>query len=274
MILHQRSKRLRPALLLALAASALTLTAFARYQLERVERPASASLREVLLVPPGQVIRQIDLGSHTLAADLLFIRANLYYGQHIATDEKLPWLADFIDVLIEVDPDFKKTYTWGSLATLYYKRQIDSIPEELIERANRILELGMRRFPHDYQFPLRIASNLYYELGDRDGAVPYFQRTASLPDAPPWIAVKLLDIIAKKAKVDGADNDLAREMLLQQIATTDDPNLLGSMKARMANLLPLKQRQEIERLREKLMAEWQADWPALSFDLFLVVREP
>jgi hypothetical protein len=264
---HRRTSGKGLALLLALAASALTLTAFARYQIERVEGPDTASIREVLLVPPGRVIRQIDLGSHTLAADLLFIRANLYYGQHISTDEKLPWLADFIDVLIEVDPDFKKTYTWGSLATLYYKRQIDSIPLEVIERANRILERGMRRFPHDHIFPMRIGFNYYYEVGDREKAVPYFQRAADLPGSPAWIRKKLIDILKN-------DPERARRLLVREAMISDDPNLSPSMQARMAHWLPMKERQRIERLRSKLMTEWQTDWPSLSFDLFLLVREP
>ena len=69
------------------------------------------------MVPPGRVLRQLDLGFHSMMADMMFIRANLYYGKHILTDEQLPWLDNFNDVLLDLDPDFKKAYFWAAMVT-------------------------------------------------------------------------------------------------------------------------------------------------------------
>ena len=174
----------------ALLLTLLGLTALTRIEIKAMPTNSAALAKEVLLLPPGTVIRHIDLGYHGLAADLLFIRANLYYGHHMHTDEQTPWLADFIDSLLVVDPDFKKSYLWGAMVTLYFQRQVDSIPRSRIERANRILEKGMERFPKDSDFPAQIGYNLHYELGDPAASLPYFIQAASLPNAPEWLDEK------------------------------------------------------------------------------------
>jgi tetratricopeptide (TPR) repeat protein len=255
---------------LALAVAAtLGLTAVARVQLtERADEPI-AGLKEVLLVPPGEVIRQIDLGHHSLAADLLFIRANLYYGQHLMSDEQLPWLNDFVEALLTVDPDFKKAYLWSALATVYYQRQIEFVPRELIDRANRILARGQRRFPQDPAFPMRIAFNLYYEAGDAEAALPYFAQAASLPGAPDWLESKLIDLYTKRGSL-----ELARQVLSTVVLSTDDPNLNQAMQDRLAHLMTPEQRRQVADARQALMDQRRDRWGYLPFDLFLVVRDP
>ncbi len=254
---------------IALLCALLCLTGWARARLYGLPRSTTAGLKEVLLVPPGRVIRQVDLGYHSLAADLLFIRANLYYGQHLYTDEQLPWISDFVEVLLQVDPDFKKSYLWGALATTYYKREIDFVPRALVDRANRILERGMRRFPGDHRFPMRIAFNHYYEIGDRNAALPYFHQAAGLPGAPDWLQAMLVDLYTKEGS-----KDLARQILKSLVMSEDDPNLSKAMKDRLAHLMSPGERQAVESARAALMDEWRADYVALPFDLFLVVREP
>ncbi len=188
-----------------------------------VQRAAGDPLRikEVLLLPPGRILRQIDLGYHSLMADMLFIKTNIYYGEKMYGDQETPWLPGFIQSLIEIDPDFKTSYLWGALVTTYYQRQIDDVPLELIERANKILEAGMGRFPGDYRFPMRIAFNLYYELGDTDAALPYFERASQTPGAPTWIKEKLVDIYSKAGR-----QELARRTLSDLLSGTEDPTLI------------------------------------------------
>ena len=253
----------------AVLVCALALTGWARYRLETTDPPATDELREVLLVPPGEVIRRIDLGYHTQAADWLFLWANLYYGHHMYTDERFPWLADFIDILIDVDPDFEKAYLWGAMVTVYNRREIDFVPAELVERANRLLLAGMDRFPEKYIFPMRIAFNLYYELGDPQRAIPYFVRASKLPGAPGWLKKKALDLYSKKG-----DKQLAREMVTAILAETGDQALSDAMHARLQTLLKPEERERLTRVRERLLAEWRSDFEHLPYDLFLLVREP
>jgi len=254
---------------LSLIALALLLAAGGRYALHGLPGTGESGCKEVLLLPPGKVIRRLDLGHHALAADLLFIRTNLYYGHHILGDEQVPWLADFIDVLLRVDPYYKKGYLWGAMATLFPRREMLSTPVELVHRANRILEAGMRRFPGDHRFPMRLAFNHYYELGDADTAIPYFERAASTPGSPGWIREKLVDLYSDKGRL-----EIAKETLLQILSEETDPVLSNVLQARLARVIQKTEREEILAERQALVRRWRERYAYLSFDLFVLIREP
>lgn len=220
------------------------------------------------MLPPGSVIRQLDLGYHSLAADLLFIRANLYYGHHMYTDEQLSWLPQFIDNLVEVDPLFHKAYHWGALVTVFYRREIDVVPRSLVERANRLLEAGMQRFPDDPSFPARIASNLYYELGEVDASLDYFLRAASLPGAEQWVQEKNIDLLSRSGR-----KKAATEVLHRMIALEEDPALSRALRSRMAYLLAEPERKALEQRWRGLLREWKASYPYLDLNLYLLIRD-
>jgi tetratricopeptide (TPR) repeat protein len=226
-------------------------------------------IQEVLLLPPGRILRQIDLGYHSLMADLLFIKANVYYGERMYGDQETPWLPGFIKSLIEIDPDFKTSYLWGALVTTYYKRQIDDVPLELVERANKILEAGMRRFPEDYRFPMRIAFNLYYELGDADAALPYFERAGQMPGAPTWIKEKLADMYSKAGR-----RELARRVMSDLLSGTEDPTLIKALRHRMQVLLTKEETNDLVSKQQSLISDWKERYQYLTFDLYLLIREP
>ena len=245
---------------------ALMFLAAGRLNLVRHEKSKN---KEVLLVPSSEIIRHMDLGHHTLAADLLLIRANIYYGEHMLTDEQLPWLNVFVDVLLGVDPKFKKAYFWSSLVTLYQERKVSNVEKWQVIRANQILAQGMKEYPQDYRFPARIAFNLYYELGELEKSLPYFQQAARLPDAPPWLEAKLVDLYLKKG-----EKQLARKLFESMLADTVEEELSSAMLGRLNLLLDPDTRARLEALRKQLVREWKSDYPYLAFDLFLLVREP
>ncbi len=255
-------------LLAALLMACLALTAWARHQIHLQPVDKSLQLKDVIMVPPGAVLRQIDLGWHSLAADLLFIRANLYYGHHMVTDEQMPWMSDFISILLDLDPDFKKVYLWGAMVTTHFQRQISSVPKELVMRANRILDAGMKRYPDDYRFPMRIAFNLYYELGDSRGAIPFFEQAGNLPGAPEDLREKLVDLYTQKGRL-----EFARQTLQQLIAENADSSLSKSLRDRLVHLMPEDERQAIINWQEQLHQKWQAKFAFIPLDLFLLVQE-
>jgi hypothetical protein len=246
----------------------LLLTGTGRYLLFSRQAKRPVEIKEVLMVPPGEVLRRIDLGYHSLAADLLFIRANLYYGQHILTDEQLPWMSHYIDILLELDPDFKKAYLWGAMVTIYQTRQTEYVSDSTILRANRILERGMTRFPDDHHFPMRIAFNHYYELGDADTAIPYFKRASRIPGSPEWLKQKLVDLYSKKGRL-----ELARRTLAELVMETEDPVLSRALRDRLAALMREDERVKFVASRRAIVEKWRTDYGHVPFDLYLLIRE-
>jgi tetratricopeptide (TPR) repeat protein len=225
--------------------------------------------KEVLLLPPGKVLGALDLGYHSLAADLLFIRANIYYGRHILTDERLPWLNDFTDTLISLDPDFKKAYLWGAMVSMYRKRDSDRIESRYVRRAIAILKKGMLRFPNDYRFPMRIGFNYYYEMSDIEHGIPFFERASKMPGAPAWLREKLVDLYSKRGR-----RALARQMLAELAMEAEDPVLGKALADRLEALYTEPEKKELTVLRRRLVDEWRKDYSYAPFDLFLLVREP
>ncbi len=258
----------RYALISMLVLSCSVVTAATRWLSFRHAATDPLRIKEVLLLPPGRILRQIDLGYHSLMADLLFIKANVYYGEKMYGDQETPWLPGFIKSLIEIDPDFKASYLWGALVTIYYKREIDDLPTELVERANRILEAGMRRFPDDYRFPMRMAFNFYYEMGDADAALPYFERASQTPGAPTWIREKLVDIYSKTGR-----QELARRTLADLLAGTEDPTLIKALHDRMQVLLTRDERKDLLDKQQTLISDWKQRYRYLTFDLYVLIRE-
>lgn len=254
-------------LLLSLLAAAGVLSL--RIRLNALPDDEIARQREVMMVPPGEVLRRLDLGHHSLMADLLFIRANLYYGQHILSDEEFPWLQHLIEVMLSLDPDFKKAYLWAAMVTTFNKRQLVTLDEAAYARANAILARGMARFPDDHRFPLRIAFNLYYNLGQLDEAMPYFERAASLPGAPRWIREKLIDLYAKKG-----DLGMAERVLRQLVGEAEDPVLAQGLRDRLALLTQKASDLEDVRRTERLVKDWEETLYYVPFPLYLTIREP
>ncbi len=221
----------------------------------------------VFLLPPGEVIRSADLGYHSLAADLLFIRANLYYGRHILGDEHMPWLDDFINILLTVDPDFKKAYLWSANVATFRKRGYE-YNKSYSEQAIDILERGMSRFVDDYRFPMRIGFNYYYDLGDAWRGIPYFELASQKPNAPAWLREKLVDLYAKKGRL-----RLARKILAELVMEADDPVLRKGLQDRMTAMMDDTRKEEISRRRATLINEWQDSYGYLPLDLYLLIRE-
>jgi hypothetical protein len=246
----------------------LLIVGWTRIKLNQRPQDQAAKLKEVLMLPPGDVIRQIDLGYHTLAASLLFIRANIYYGHQMANYLETHWLQDFVRILIELDPDFRKIYMWGAMATTYYSRTIDHVPPARIMLANQILALGLERFPDDYKFPMRIGFNFHYEIGDADRAIPFFAQAANKANAPKWLKEKLVDLYSQKGR-----KEIAKNILAELIGESEDPNVTATLRQRMKYILNEDERKKITNLQKRLLHEWKTNFEFIPFDLYLLIRE-
>jgi len=157
---------------------------------------------------------------------------------------------------------------WGAMTSVYRRRVNTESPVEWVLRANRILERGMARFPQDPRFPMRIAFNLHYELGDPEAAVPYFERAARLPGAPAWLRQKLADLYTREG-----NQELALRMVQELAMETEELQLGPALKERMAFLLDAEARAAVQRDRERWLAGWRAGFAHVPVDLYLLLRE-
>ncbi|MFB6262580.1 MAG: hypothetical protein ABEL76_02975, partial [Bradymonadaceae bacterium] len=101
-------------------------------------------------VPPTGLIRSSLLNFDTLAADLVWIRAVLYYGRKRAKRHEPEQLYDYATTVADLDPYFFPVYRWFSHS--YLATRYPPSPDDL-NRVNSFLERGMKHFPADYRLP-------------------------------------------------------------------------------------------------------------------------
>ena len=59
-------------------------------------------------------IRNAGGEAQGFVADLLFLRANMYFVSHLFSDRIFPWLDLYVDTILALDPDNPTVYEWAS----------------------------------------------------------------------------------------------------------------------------------------------------------------
>ena len=122
----------------------------------------------------------MTVGYDNLAADLVWLRAIQYYGEHRLTDLKFDYLGHIFDILTTLDSRFTSAYTFGSLLLA------DDANEP--QRALDLLNKGIRNNPHDWGIPFTKGFIYYVFLKDYDRAGSSFRMASSIEGAPDMVA--------------------------------------------------------------------------------------
>jgi tetratricopeptide (TPR) repeat protein len=152
---------------------------FIQTRIDRVRKPREAIVRELMYFPSGRFVRAATVGYDNLAADLVWLRAIQYYGQHRLTDLKFEYLGHIFDILTTLDPRFIGAYTFGSLLLT------DDAKEP--KRALALLDKGMRNNPHNWRIPFTKGFIYYVFLRDFFKAGKYFEMASTKGGAPEMV---------------------------------------------------------------------------------------
>jgi len=153
---------------------------FIQTRIDRIRKPREAIVRELMYFPSGKFMRVATVGYDNLAADLVWLRAIQYYGQHRLTDLKFEYLGHIFDILTTLNPRFTDAYTFGSLLLA------DDAKEP--ERALLLLDKGMRNNPHNWRIPFTKGFIYYVFLRDFFKAGKYFEMASTKDGAPEMAA--------------------------------------------------------------------------------------
>jgi hypothetical protein len=156
-----------------------------RYQAAEAGRAEDA---ETSYIAPPAVLKVMGLGHQSLVADVLFLRANMYFVNHLFGDRIFEWLDVYLDAILTLDPDNPTVYEWASQAVKFGQL----ITNESLERSNEYSRRGIERFPDHWRFYFDIGFNYQIEWQPaddeerqamRDKALPYFSIAAMLPNS-------------------------------------------------------------------------------------------
>ncbi len=145
------------------------------YRLEKI-RGVKEKATEILYLPRGKILKYIALDHRNSFADFLWLQFIQYYGYHLQTDRKYPYLFPILDVLTDLDEKFLYAYTFGSVL----------LAHDVKDRfhAEKLLMKAMFNDPYKWQYPFWMGFLNYVFFKDCKKAGTFFKLSTFKPDAP------------------------------------------------------------------------------------------
>jgi len=140
--------------------------------------PRPQPLEELSYYPSGQHLRPAALGHPESAADLAWLRAVQYYGEHRTTDMRFTRMGHVFDILTTLAPDFVSAYVFGGFALAQEGRDVAA--------GERLMLEGIEANPTSGVLAFELGFFYFVRPGGRDlaRAGEYFELAARLPDGP------------------------------------------------------------------------------------------
>jgi hypothetical protein len=133
-------------------------------------------LTELLYFPSGRFVEEVSIGYHEMVADLVWLRAIQYFGEHHLTDLKFEHLYHILDILTTLDKKFIHAYTFGGLLLEHSAREPDN--------TDLLLHKGEYYNPRSWEIPfIRGFISYIFRYKAKESAA-YFMRAAGKPNAP------------------------------------------------------------------------------------------
>jgi len=133
-------------------------------------------LKELLYFPSGKFVEQASIGYNELFADIIWLRAVQYFGEHQMTDRKFKYLYHILDILTTLDKKFIHSYTFGGFL-------LESSAGES-ENTDKLLHKGEFYNPESWEIPF-VRAFIYYFFRNNDKiSVLFFLRSSKKPGAP------------------------------------------------------------------------------------------
>ncbi len=141
--------------------------------------PRANALEELAYYPSGRHVVSAALGHGDTAADLAWIRAVQYYGEHRHSDNRFAHLEHIFDILTTLAPRFESAYVFGSFSLAQEGRDFAA--------GERLMQKGLDANPRSGALAFQMGFMYFVRSGGRDlaHAAEYFERAAHLPGGPP-----------------------------------------------------------------------------------------
>ena len=230
---------------------------------------------DILFVPSSESLTFLSLGHRELLADLIYLRAVIFFGNATLVTKSFDGLVPMIESAIQLDPHWKTPYRWGGTATMYNGLPIT--PVGVLE-SNRFLREGVARFPDDWEMPFMLGCNLLFEMHSTEAAekakltaegASYIQRSSLVSGSPPWAALLAATILRKEGM-----EDAALRHLEQVYYSTTSEKTREEVRNRLLSLKTTIDFEREKKERAAFEARWRATLPFVPETMFVIMGAP
>ena len=251
-----------------------------------LQQKSSDAMRAVLTeddryyLPPAEWLRVFSLGYTEAAADLVWVKTIVYFGEKIGakTEGGAHQMMNYLMTAVVLDPKFRSCYTAGSTLTLFQEN--GRVVRRSIEMAFELLERGIQEFPDDGEIFFTLGFMHYYEMArflseDPEDPEPrkhrelgryYIGRSALMPGAPPYAAM-LAATLMMKGGIDAAVLEHLKAMLIRETDPSIRQALIEKIRSEAGKVVEadIAETDQVQR-------DWRLDMPYVSYDLYLLLH--
>jgi TPR repeat protein len=140
--------------------------------------PGPQPFEELAYYPSGQALQPATLGHAESAADLAWLRAVQYYGEHRLTDLRFTQMRHVFEILAVLSPTFESPCIFGAFALAQEGRDFAAAEQLMLE--------ALERRPRSGRLAFELGFLYFVRPGGRDlrKAAEYFELAARLPGSP------------------------------------------------------------------------------------------
>jgi hypothetical protein len=182
--------------------------------------PHPGPFEELAYYPSGRALQPAAMGHAESMADLAWIRAVQYYGEHRQTDLRFVHMSHVFDVLTALAPRFESPCVFGAFAMAQEGRDFPG--------AERLMLRAMEQNPRSGRLAFEMGFLYFVRPGGRDlrKAGEYFELASRLPGSPASAAR-----FAAYARQNAGDLSASYQLWAEVLATSSN-RYLRDMAAR------------------------------------------
>lgn len=194
----------------------------------------------VLWIRSGPAASKLSLGFTSLAADVYWMRAVVYYGSKRRTGGARPnydLLYPLLDLVTSLDPHFRVAYRFGAI---FLTEAYPSGPGRP-DLAMQLLQRGIDRDGGHWSYYHDAGFIYYWWLKDPQHAAEWFAKAGDRPGAPEW-----LKPLAAVTLAEGGNRESSRQ-LFRELQNSDVEYVRKSSQRRLVQLDAMDQLDDLNR---------------------------
>lgn len=182
-------------------------------------------------------LKVFSIGNKRLVSSMIWIQTLIESDvEHYDKKDKNNWLFLRFRTIAELDELFYQNYNWGGL-------YLSIVKDDLVGAAE-IYELGLIKYPDDYQLNYNAGFNYFFEMDDLASALPKLKKILTNPNTSTVSRSIVNKILFEKTK----DYDLVLDYLNQNLGLVKEETFRSKI---LADIYAVKAERDLSCLNEE-----------------------